>query len=74
MLPEGSTVFDVGASDGVLARAVMGATARRERAGHRRSVSGLSVEVWRQRLALYPPIASAFFNRSLHGIARLRPR
>lgn len=33
----------------------------------------LSVEVWRERLSLYPPIASAFFDRSLHVIARLRP-
>jgi SAM-dependent methyltransferase len=35
---------------------------------------GLSVEVWRERLGLYPPIASAVFDRSLHVITRLRPR
>ena len=36
--------------------------------------TGLSVDVWRERLALYPPIASAIFDRSLHVVARLRPR
>jgi ubiquinone/menaquinone biosynthesis C-methylase UbiE len=34
----------------------------------------LSIEVWREQLALYPPIASAIFDRSLHMLARLRPR
>jgi ubiquinone/menaquinone biosynthesis C-methylase UbiE len=34
----------------------------------------LSVEVWREHLSLYPPIASAIFDRSLHVLARLRPR
>lgn len=35
---------------------------------------GLSVEIWREHLSLYPPVVSAVFDRSLHVIARLRPR
>lgn len=33
---------------------------------------GLSVEVWRTRLGLYPWPASLLFDRSLHFVARLR--
>jgi SAM-dependent methyltransferase len=36
--------------------------------------AGLSVDVWRSRLALYPPPASLLFDRSLHMVARLIPR
>jgi SAM-dependent methyltransferase len=35
--------------------------------------SGLTVEVWRERLALYPAPASLVFDRSLHLLTRLRP-
>lgn len=35
---------------------------------------GLTVDVWREQLSLYPPIASAVFDRSLHVLTRLRPR
>jgi SAM-dependent methyltransferase len=35
---------------------------------------GLTVDVWREDLGLYPPIASAVFDRSLHVLTRLRPR
>ncbi len=34
---------------------------------------GLTIEEWRERLGLYPPVASLLFDRSLHVIARLRP-
>ena len=34
---------------------------------------GLVVEVWREQLSLYPPVASAIFDRSLHVVTRLRP-
>lgn len=36
--------------------------------------TGLSVELWRERLHLYPRFASAILDRSLHVIVRLRPR
>jgi SAM-dependent methyltransferase len=34
---------------------------------------GLTVDVWRERLSLYPPIASAVFDRSLHVLTRVVP-
>jgi SAM-dependent methyltransferase len=36
--------------------------------------AGLMIEVWRERLSLYPQPASALFDRSLHVLMRLRPR
>jgi hypothetical protein len=33
---------------------------------------GLTIEVWRGQLSLYPPVATMFFDRSLHFVARLR--
>jgi SAM-dependent methyltransferase len=36
--------------------------------------TGLSIELWRERLYLYPRFASAIFDRTLHMIALLRPR
>jgi SAM-dependent methyltransferase len=33
---------------------------------------GLTIEVWRGQLSLYPPVASMVFDRSLHFVARLR--
>jgi SAM-dependent methyltransferase len=35
---------------------------------------GLTVDVWREHLSLYPPIASAVFDRSLHVLTRLTPQ
>ena len=37
------------------------------------AASGLTVEVWREKLALYPAPASLVFDRSLHLLTRLRP-
>jgi len=34
---------------------------------------GLTIEEWRERLGLYSAVASMFFDRSLHFIARVRP-